>query len=1144
MDNETKISLSFKNSITGNAKLDKYADQLERIYGVVSALDKGQSKTLKIVQESAAKTTKKIKETENATAKLGKRFDSAFSVVGIAAFTNAATRLFTSLSKMATQSSSYIENVNLLEVAYKNANETIEESSERIETFIDKMAEVYGFDESRLTRQFGIFKQLANAMELPAEEGERLSEIMVKMTNDVASLYNLDLERASNALQSALVGQTRPIRGATGADITEKTLQRTVDALGLDREMSQLSFVEKRLIMVISLTNQLKVSQGDYARTIESASNQIRVMKEQWDRLSRAVGNVFYPILQKILPYINAVLMVLTEIFNILAALFGFEMPEFDYSSLSGTSDAALDLMENLDGASESVDKLGSKMKGLRGFDKLNVINTPSGTGGGGGISGGGSGIDPKIMDAFNKAFEDYDDLMGSVQMKARDIMKDIMHWLGFTEEIDEETGKIVWKYQGIWTTLKNMWDTFWDLPAIVKLIIGGGIFKGIKKIWDIGKKLFTTVTTFFKGTNTFKALQTILDFSKVTIGGEKTGILGGIEQWEKTASKAERIKVALEGIVTNATGLVILKTSFDDINTSGANFLNTLGLLGGSMTTLFGGIMTGASIGGATGAVIGGLGGLFEVMISAALNYQSELDKLIEKSEDALEEVKDKAIEIKEDIADTEMHIASDLSETNYHEKLLDELNSIIDANGNIKAGYEDRANYILGELSKAYGVEYDLVDGTLKNQDEFNDKVQTAIRLKEQEIILEAYKEDYLKALQRQNELYDDIIKNEDSRKETLQILDHFLEDTGVTYQQFLDIQDKYNKGLELSAEDEKILAKISSKRAEDEFGIFKGYEEMYQNYDDAVTQSRINYYNNNDLINKYSDYSAAVQSGNLDKINEARDNYTKTWVKDGQVITNSDKTEQGKQIETYKATIEKWKRTNDERYESYKQTLLDVSNYTGEISPEIAQKWAALGQLSEEEFLTELAKLPDNVKQNVVDKMQEQGRGIGDKLQQGINEKFPSITIKPSIVQPTQTEINNYASKLSSRFTSVFGFQILKTNAGGGMFVNGSWKDITQYASGGNPTAGQMFVARERGPELVGNIGSHTAVMNNVQIVDSVADGVYRAVKAANSGQASSPQVFNIYLDKNTKIATYVLDQLDEIAKSNGKPIEIGG
>ena len=47
---------------------------------------------------------------------------------------------------------------------------------------------------------------------------------LAKMTNDIASLYNLDLNRALNALQSALSGQVRPIPVATGADITEKTL--------------------------------------------------------------------------------------------------------------------------------------------------------------------------------------------------------------------------------------------------------------------------------------------------------------------------------------------------------------------------------------------------------------------------------------------------------------------------------------------------------------------------------------------------------------------------------------------------------------------------------------------------------------------------------------------------------------------------------------------------------------------------------------------------------------------------------------------------------------------------------------------------------------------------------------------------------
>ena len=84
--------------------------------------------------------------------------------------------------------------------------------------------------------------------------------------------------------------------------------------------------------------------------------------------------------------------------------------------------------------------------------------------------------------------------------------------------------------------------------------------------------------------------------------------------------------------------------------------------------------------------------------------------------------------------------------------------------------------------------------------------------------------------------------------------------------------------------------------------------------------------------------------------------------------------------------------------------------------------------------------------------------------------------------------------------------------------------------------------MFIARERGAELVGNIGGHTAVMNNDQIVSSVANGVYQAVKSANIGQQQGTQVYNIYLDEEHLIATYTLDELKEMSKSNGKPITI--
>jgi len=71
-----------------------------------------------------------------------------------------------------------------------------------------------------------------------------------------------------------------------------------------------------------------------------------------------------------------------------------------------------------------------------------------------------------------------------------------------------------------------------------------------------------------------------------------------------------------------------------------------------------------------------------------------------------------------------------------------------------------------------------------------------------------------------------------------------------------------------------------------------------------------------------------------------------------------------------------------------------------------------------------------------------------------------------------------------------------------------------NVEWYAQGGFPSMGEMFVAREAGPELVGSIGSRTAVANNDQIVTAVSEGVYRAVLAAMGQQGGSGEM-NVYV-----------------------------
>ena len=454
--NDAEVSIKFKNQVTGEKKLEKYSQTLSHINSILSGMDMGMARQL----SQSAGTTKNISDD---VSKMSKKVDIAFNYSLISKFVGAIKKLGSAFATLSKKSFDFLENFNLFQVAFQgNYN-----SAER---FINKMSEMYGLDESWLTQTIGKFKQLTNAMNLSAETGEKVSELLTQMSLDISSLYNIDIDRAAATLSSAMAGQTKPIRGATGADITQTTLQTTLDKLGIDNTVNKLSFAEKRLLIIISLTQQLNGSIGDMARTIESPSNQLRIMNEQWERLTRAVGNVFLPILSKILPYLNAILMVLTEIISAIATLFGYKKEDFDYFDSASTG--AWDLDEGLQSAGASAKKL---KQGLRGFDKLNVITTPSAGGGGGGISGG---LDPKLMNAFNEAFENYQKKLSDVQMKATKIRDNIMEWLGFTKQIDEETGEVSFKF-----------DHITGGTVLGALAVGGVIFKGISIIGSIFTK-------------------------------------------------------------------------------------------------------------------------------------------------------------------------------------------------------------------------------------------------------------------------------------------------------------------------------------------------------------------------------------------------------------------------------------------------------------------------------------------------------------------------------------------------------------------------------------------------------------------------------------------------------------------------------
>lgn len=1039
MNDTQEVSIKFSNTITGDSKLKDYEARLRNIYSYISAINRGQTSAIKQVKNATNDLGNEVDKTNKKTKDMKKMFETAFNVGSIYAVYRASTNLLKAFGQLANKSSAYVENLNLLEVAYANINEktgkfneSITESSKRIEDFIAKMSDVYGLDESNLTRSFGIFKQLANAMKLPTETAENLSELMVKMTNDIASLYNLDLDRASNALQSALAGQVRPIRTATGADITEKTLQSTVDKLGLTRTISELSYVEKRLIMVISLTDQLKKSQGDYGRTIESVANQIRIMKEQWSRLSRAVGNVFYPILERVLPYLNAILMVLTEIFNLIASLMGFKMPKFDYSGLAGASDATVDLIDGMDEAGASAENLKDKLNGLRGFDKLNVITTPKDSG-----SSASAGVDPAIMDAFNASFGKYNDMLDEVNMKARKIRDAILDWLGFTDGTYKNL-KIIAGILGAimgYKIIKGITGIITGTSKLGKLLGTGGLYNSIKKISELLKKgtLLSTIAT------KAKTLVAVIKNSIPLIGG-------------------------LASTITGANGL---SKQFDNIDTSmGKTILHTTELVAGF-----------ALVGGPLGAFVGGLTALAIAGIKAdeqltKLAYNKLFGTLNITTEQWLDTLK------------TSGFALDDLSLK--FESVKNTVNSLDEA---FNSNMEQLGLYGIkyGELSQKIGDEdlpkiTNAIQNTADNATEIVDTTT--------DYLLTGMKDFFKKGSsltkEEQEQILQSIYDNGENQKNEIQsIKNRLIEIHANANAQNRDLnEEEYNEvARHLARLKELETGQVSKTNAELEF--------LHSSFNNKSLQLDEESYNN---WKTARDKFEKEQNDIIQKNYETQYNLIMQTIKDEGL--------RNKSIEDL----------NNQRLENMKELQEGLNGYDQKIYEDLANTYADI-EGKNDEFSSKQKKFIENI-----------FKGIDIKPDEIVN-KFATIGGMCS---------NEFNSALS-RGLQNSRIKIPGTDYNASVELEYS-NPFYRYANGGLPPVGQLFVANEKGPELIGQIGGQSFVANQNQMMDLL-----------DKKMGANAQPINLTIPVQVgdeKIGTIVLKDLQNMAKTNGKPIVIGG
>lgn len=761
----TNSAATFKDVITTTVKQLDAAGNVTGLKAITKTLDGASVVTAKFNADGQL-LSKTLKQTSENGLHLKNALSTMFDLNKIYLYWNLTKRLRDKLKEIVNLAIDYVETENKF-------NMSMGDAKDNATRFVNQISEAVGIAKQTLMDYQSTFKNILSGLgDFTDIQSEKISESLTKMSLDYSSLFNVGQESAMEKFQAALTGSIRPIRSDSGFDVSDTTIGAKATELGIERTVGQLNQMEKRILRIIVLMDQLRNTgaMGDLARTIESPANQLKVLQQQLKEVGTWLGNVFIGTIGKILPYINGFVMALKEIIKMFAIFVGYQG---DNSSLSDVFEAAESSAGGIsDGIGKAKDNAKELKKQLMGFDVLNVINSPTNSGSSGGTGGGGLGIDPAILSALGE----YDSLMEKVRMKASEIRDKIMDWLGFIKKINPLTGELEWKLKEGYTNFEKILDVIkaigvafgtWKLASTtakflgtllgwnkakkaasmsiatgITLIITGAFieYKGISHLIDDGADVFTILETAVGFGMTAGGLYAILNAL------QKTGVIStSINKLTLATSLALVItafEIGMKAVEKNDLQLMILSAV---VAGAGAAFgLMALGVGTGIVITATLSIMIGT------------------VLMEKALANAEGVRTLKKAVEDLGKEIDNTISSYENSVKSIQSNATTQQAELEYTEKLRGKLSALVDENGKVKEGYENRAKYILGELNNALDTEYSMNGNIIQNYKDMQTEIDGIIREKKKQIELEAYEELYketikqnIKLQQEQNEL-----------------------------------------------------------------------------------------------------------------------------------------------------------------------------------------------------------------------------------------------------------------------------------------------------------------------------------------------------------------------------------------------------
>lgn len=490
-----------------------------------------------------AKTTLATKKSKGLSQTIGSFYASFFPVI----------RGVKALGKSIESSMDYIETFNYFNVTmdkigkefsnqykrygYDSASGYADSFSSRLNDLTEKMTgykigdngmlsitgdKSLGLDPNQIMNYQASIAAVTNSVGLCGETSVNTSKALSMLAADMSSFKNVDLQTVMTNMQSGLIGQSRALY-KYGIDITNATLQTYAYKYGLSTAVSEMTQADKMQLRLLAILDQSKIAWGDLANTVGSVSNQYRILKQQIQNVARAIGFIFIPIVQAILPVVNGVMIAMNRLFGFIGPLiYGTERWKkimdgisSGYSGLD-TGDIADDTVDMANNSGDVADNLGKAKKNAKdlknamlGIDELNVIqpeddsDSASGSSGTGVGTGGAGGID--LSNEISAALADYE----AVWNKAFE---------NSVNKAQEYADKITKVFSNMWSLLKSG-----DYEGLGEYIAGGVdyVFEKINSVFN-WQKMGSGITAFVDGyTRTINSLVTNIHWRDIgnTIG-------------------------------------------------------------------------------------------------------------------------------------------------------------------------------------------------------------------------------------------------------------------------------------------------------------------------------------------------------------------------------------------------------------------------------------------------------------------------------------------------------------------------------------------------------------------------------------------------------------------------------------------------